>query len=92
MGHVVAAKAVDSLNCRIKKTLGLRPDAGTFVIIPLRHENNRGRRWPYITIAIIALSALLFWWRTIASTSSSIVSRKCSRTRYVWQLLIRMHL
>jgi hypothetical protein len=30
------------------------------VIIPLRHENNRGRRWPYITIAIIALSALLF--------------------------------
>jgi membrane associated rhomboid family serine protease len=30
------------------------------VIIPLRHENNRGRRWPYITITIIALSALLF--------------------------------
>jgi membrane associated rhomboid family serine protease len=30
------------------------------VIIPLRHESNRGRRWPYVTIAIIALNALLF--------------------------------
>jgi hypothetical protein len=31
---------------------------GTFVIIPLRHENNRSRRWPYITNSIVALSAL----------------------------------
>jgi hypothetical protein len=30
------------------------------VLIPLRHENNLGRRWPYITITTIALSALLF--------------------------------
>jgi membrane associated rhomboid family serine protease len=30
------------------------------VIIPLRHESNRGRRWPYVTIAIIVLNTLLF--------------------------------
>ena len=33
---------------------------GPSVIIPLRHENNRGRRWPYVTIAIIVLNTLLF--------------------------------
>ena len=30
------------------------------MIIPLRHENHRGRRWPYVTIAIIALNLLFF--------------------------------
>lgn len=30
------------------------------MIIPLRPENNLGRRWPYITITIIALTVLLF--------------------------------
>jgi membrane associated rhomboid family serine protease len=30
------------------------------VIIPLRHENHSGRRWPHVTIALIALNALLF--------------------------------
>jgi len=30
------------------------------VIIPLNHENMHGRRWPYVTIAIIALNAIFF--------------------------------
>jgi membrane associated rhomboid family serine protease len=30
------------------------------VIIPLRHEDHSGWRWPYVTIAIIALNTLLF--------------------------------
>jgi membrane associated rhomboid family serine protease len=30
------------------------------VIIPLRHESNHGRRWPYVTIGIIVLNTLLF--------------------------------
>jgi len=30
------------------------------VIIPLRHESNHGRRWPYVTITIIVLNVLLF--------------------------------
>ena len=31
------------------------------MIVPLRQENDRGWRWPYVTIAMIALSALLFF-------------------------------
>ena len=30
------------------------------MIIPLNHENMRGRRWPYVTVAIIALNAVVF--------------------------------
>ncbi|HVN08619.1 MAG TPA: rhomboid family intramembrane serine protease [Patescibacteria group bacterium] len=30
------------------------------MLIPIGHENLRGRRWPYITIAIIALNVLVF--------------------------------
>jgi membrane associated rhomboid family serine protease len=30
------------------------------MIIPLRHESMHGRRWPYVTIAIIALNTLFF--------------------------------
>ena len=30
------------------------------MIIPLAHEDLRGRRWPWVTIAIIALNALIF--------------------------------
>jgi membrane associated rhomboid family serine protease len=30
------------------------------MIIPLRHESMHGRRWPYVTIAIIMLNALFF--------------------------------
>jgi len=30
------------------------------VIIPLNHENMHGRRWPYVTIGIIALNAIFF--------------------------------
>ncbi len=30
------------------------------MIIPLNHENMHGRRWPYVTIAIIALNAFVF--------------------------------
>jgi membrane associated rhomboid family serine protease len=30
------------------------------VIIPLNHENMHGRRWPYVTIGIIALNAVVF--------------------------------
>jgi membrane associated rhomboid family serine protease len=30
------------------------------VIIPLCHENHRGRRWPFVTIGIIALNSLFF--------------------------------
>jgi membrane associated rhomboid family serine protease len=30
------------------------------VIIPLNHENMQGRRWPYVTIGIIALNAIAF--------------------------------
>jgi membrane associated rhomboid family serine protease len=30
------------------------------MIIPLAHENQRGRRWPWVTIAIIALNFVVF--------------------------------
>jgi membrane associated rhomboid family serine protease len=30
------------------------------MIIPLTHENMKGRRWPYVTMAIIALNLLVF--------------------------------
>jgi membrane associated rhomboid family serine protease len=30
------------------------------VIIPLNHENMQGRRWPYVTIGIIALNTIAF--------------------------------
>jgi membrane associated rhomboid family serine protease len=30
------------------------------VLLPIGHEDLRGRRWPYITIAIIALNFLVF--------------------------------
>ena len=30
------------------------------MIIPLNHENMQGRRWPYVTIGIIALNAIAF--------------------------------
>jgi membrane associated rhomboid family serine protease len=30
------------------------------MLIPLRHENMRGRRWPVITLGIIALNAIVF--------------------------------
>src|ERR1700690_1514532 len=30
------------------------------MLIPLRHENMQGRRWPIITIGIIALNVVIF--------------------------------
>jgi hypothetical protein len=30
------------------------------MLIPLRHENMEGRRWPVISIAIIAINVLAF--------------------------------
>ncbi|MGC2417287.1 MAG: rhomboid family intramembrane serine protease, partial [Candidatus Acidiferrales bacterium] len=30
------------------------------MIIPLAHENQRGRRWPWVTIAIIAINVVVF--------------------------------
>src|SRR3984957_17225103 len=30
------------------------------MIIPLSHENLRGRRWPWITIGLIILNAIIF--------------------------------
>ncbi len=30
------------------------------ILIPIRHEDLRGRRWPYITIAIVALNCVVF--------------------------------
>ena len=30
------------------------------MLIPLRHENMQGRRWPVITIALIALNVFIF--------------------------------
>ena len=30
------------------------------MFIPLRHENMRGRRWPYVTFALIALNSVIF--------------------------------
>lgn len=30
------------------------------MLIPVTHENMRGRRWPYITIAIILLNVVVF--------------------------------
>ena len=30
------------------------------MFIPLRHENMRGRRWPYVTFALIALNVVIF--------------------------------
>src|SRR6202521_497733 len=33
---------------------------GRPMLIPLRHENMEGRRWPVVTFALIALNALIF--------------------------------
>jgi hypothetical protein len=41
------------------------------VLIPLRHENMEGRRWPAVTFALIALKVLVFLgthWRMDAQT------------------------
>lgn len=37
-----------------------RLSSETNVIIPLNHENMQGRRWPYVTIGIIALNTICF--------------------------------
>jgi len=31
------------------------------MLIPLRHENMEGRRWPVVTFALIALNVLIFF-------------------------------
>lgn len=40
------------------------------MIIPISHEDLRGRRWPYVTIAIVALNVLIFLF-THSSVESS---------------------
>jgi membrane associated rhomboid family serine protease len=35
-------------------------DKGVAMIIPIAHEDQRGRRWPYVTIAIIAINVVIF--------------------------------
>src|ERR1700674_2919920 len=34
---------------------------GVSMLIPLRHENMQGRRWPVITIGLIALNTFIFF-------------------------------
>ena len=44
---------------------------GLAVLIPLRHENMEGRRWPAVTFVLIALKVLVFLgthWRMDAQT------------------------
>jgi len=36
------------------------PNGEIAVIIPLNHENMQGRRWPYVTIGLIALNTIIF--------------------------------
>src|SRR6266852_1157556 len=35
-------------------------EGGLSMLIPLRHENMQGRRWPIITFGIIALNIVVF--------------------------------
>ncbi len=45
------------------------------MIIPLRHENMHGRRWPYVTIGIIALNTIFFLathWTIERETSQTV--------------------
>src|SRR5260370_32046039 len=41
--------------------LGLSIGRGCPMLIPLRHENMEGRRWPVVTFALIALNVLIFF-------------------------------
>src|SRR5260370_34304957 len=42
-------------------SLGLSIGRGCPMLIPLRHENMEGRRWPVVTFALIALNVLIFF-------------------------------
>jgi membrane associated rhomboid family serine protease len=52
------------------------------VLIPLRHENMQGRRWPYITFAVIALNVLAFLF-----TNGPIKDQQPHRSQVRLQLL-----
>ena len=54
------------------------------MIIPLGHEDHRGRRWPYVTIALIALNTL-FFLLTLGS-----LERDASRLAEVQSRILRM--
>ncbi len=48
------------------------------MLIPLRHENMEGRRWPVVTFALIALNVLIFLgthWRIEAQEPERIEVR-----------------
>src|SRR5579864_3233269 len=57
VSHIPMARLIDRCDgaSRLRFQFG-----GIAVIIPLNHENMQGRRWPYVTIGIIALNAIAF--------------------------------
>jgi len=53
------------------------------VLIPLRHENMQGRRWPYVTFALIGLNIIIF-----LLTYSTIERQQPERARVRVSLLV----
>jgi membrane associated rhomboid family serine protease len=53
------------------------------VLIPLRHENMRGRRWPYVTFALIGLNIVIF-----LLTHSAIENQQPQRVQVRLNLLV----
>jgi membrane associated rhomboid family serine protease len=53
------------------------------VLVPLRHESMRGRRWPYITFALIGLNIVMF-----LLTSGTIEKQMPGRVQVRVQLLV----
>ena len=53
------------------------------MLIPLRHENMRGRRWPVITFALIAINIVVFLF-----TTGPIAHQQAQRTQTRVRLLV----
>src|SRR2546430_7994788 len=54
------------------------------MLIPLRHENMEGRRWPVVTFALIALNLLIF----LGTRSEEHTSELQSQSNLVCRLLL----
>ena len=41
------------------------------LLLPIKHENMAARRWPVVTLALIAINTVVFLFTTFATTDNS---------------------
>ncbi len=56
------------------------------MIVPVGHENLRGRRWPWVTTAIIVLCSVIF-----LATNGSMQEQMAQTSKTELHLLLLMH-